>query len=602
MARDDLQYLDISDFTPGIHQLASPTMPPGAADSATTYGCYASSRRGLTGLPSAGFSYSPVAPNPGTDRAQINGFLVVPATKVLTVGDLTRALGGQFLRSDDLESGGPYHSVAFILGYEWLTTTPSRRIVLKLAAVVANVATPPETTIIDVTDSTVATTQSDVWHTFLSLARSVGDTTVVGSRANTEVGDPVVVASRVAITDTSRKANNATDYLIMFPDPTIVPSTVSPSILQSIGPLAASGSVRIVPTPQAGRAGRLLVHQGRVVTLEPLYMGTWGDSTRQPDAGFYAGDVLSYTESNDFIADVTGIAYADKPYGIGTWASLTASDLIMITHAEGAVLVQGDLNAPIVRRLPGVVGTRGLECEGAPSAAGFIYGVGAGGVYAWQGDDSSKLLSPQLDDEFWVAPQAAKHRNHKGTFASWGNWILCPNNWMLDLDTGSWWRIGDDPSAASYRPAINWQVSPNGAYVYGALPYFDRVGGVNQSAVLGYKRNSKQAVWQWTSWPQFQQDHRRIEVREILLTVYCTTQSTLSVTISGPPSDSESPSESRTFVFPASDGPYGRTQRHLINWKGRNPKVEIFHASGDAEVMSVRFGYVPAEQVPAETT
>lgn len=599
MARDDLQYLDISDFTPGIHQLASPAMPPGAADSATTYGCYASPRRGLTGLPDAGFSYTPASPNPGTDRAQINGFLVVPATKVLTVGDLTRALGGQFLRSDDLESAGPHHSVAFILGYEWLTTTPSRRMVLKLAAVVANAATPPETTIIDVTDNTVATTQADVWHTFLSLARSVGDTTVGGARANTEVGDPVVVASRVAITDTGNKLNNPTDYLIMFPDPTIVPSVVSPSILQSVGPLGASGSVRIASS--AGRSGRMIIHQGRVLTLEPLYMGTWGDSSRQPDAGFYAGDILSYTESNDFLPDVTGIAYADKPYGIGTWASLTASDLIMITHADGAVLVQGDLNAPIVRRLPGVVSTRGLECEGTPSAVGFVYGVGAGGVYAWQGDDSSKLLSPQLDDEFWVASQASRHRNHKGTFANWGNWVLCPNNWMLDLDTGSWWRIGGDPTDASYRPTINWQVSPNGAYAYGAVPYFDRVGGVNQPAVYGYKRNAKQAVWKWQSWPLFQTDHRRIEVREILLTAYCTQDSTITVTLQGAPSDTESSSTSVTYTFSAADGTYGHTQRKLIAWKGRNPKITIDHSAGDAAIMSLRIGYIPAEQIPAET-
>lgn len=600
MARDDLEYLDISDFTPGIHQLASPSMPPGAADSATTYGCYASPRRGLTGLPTADFSYTPVSPNPGTDRAQINGFLVVPATKVLSVGDLTRALGGQFLQSDDLASGGPYHSVAFIIAYEWLTTTPSRRMVLKLAAVVANTSTPPETTIIDVTDTTVATTQSDVWHTFLSLARSVGDTTVGGARVNTDVGDPVVVASRVAITDTSRKANNATDYLIMFPDPTIVPSTVSPSILQSVGPLTGSASVRL--TSSAGRSGRMIIHQGRVLTLEPLYMGTWGDSTRQPDAGFFAGDVLSYTESNDFLPDVTGIAYADRPYGIGVWASLTASDLIMITHADGAVLVQGDLNAPIVRRLPGVVSTRGLECEGTPSAAGFIYGVGAGGVYTWQGDDSSKLLSPQLDDEFWVAPTASKHRNHKGTFASWGNWILCPNNYLLDLDTGSWWRIGDDPTSVSYRPTLNWQASPNGAYAYGALPYIDHVGGVNQVAVYGYKRNSKQTVWRWQSWPLFQQDHRRIEVSEVLLTVYCTLDSTITVTLAGAPSDTESTTQAVTFAFTAADGPYGHTQRRLIKWKGRNPKITIDHTTGDAAIMSLRVGYRPAEQLPAETT
>lgn len=243
-------------------------------------------------------------------------------------------------------------------------------------------------------------------------------------------------------------------------------------------------------------------------------------------------------------------------------------------------------------------GIRGLECSGTPSSAGYIYGVGAGGVYLWQGDDSSKLLSPQLNDEFWVSSTMSKHRNHKGTFANWGNWILVPNGWMLDLDTGSWWQIDADPNNPNYRPITNWQTSPNGAYAYGTPAYMDRVAGVNQPSVYGFKRNAKRSSWTWKSWPLFQRDHRRVQIKEIELTTQCTVDSQIVVTVSSSPLDNGS-SVSRTFNCLSSDK--GQTRRHLIDYKCRNPRITIQSNTGDAEILAIRLGYVRAEELPAET-
>ncbi len=579
MSRDDLQYIEIQDFTPGIHEIYSSQMPPGTALN-TTQGCYASPRHGLTGLPSNDFSY---IPNPlsfvEAEIWQIVGFLVIPATTSKDNGDVAYGEGRFLNVSPNTEdSVTAHHSVAMYIAYERVTSTPERLNTLKFLAVVANPTTPPETSIKDTT-GTMDVLDTDVSHTHIVYTRNIGDKNGSGARDPTEPGTPVVVASFRGLSDATESISSG--YMIMTPDPTDLPNAMSPTTLD----FGEGSSV----TPPLYDGERILIHQGRILTAVSQFYGRYGDdSVATDDAAPITNDLIYWTESNCANRDF-GQPFSDRPYGFGVWESLTASDLFIITHGDGAILVQGDLNAPVVRRFPGVTGTAGLECNGALTPIGFVYGVNGSGIYAWQGADSSKFLSPQLSDQFWVSQSASKHRNHKGTLARWGNWVLIPNGWMLDLDTGGFWRIDNDT-----RPVINWQVSPSGTHAYGtpASTHYVDADLHMQVAIRGFNKFVKRATWQWDSHPFVVTAHRRVEVREIVLIGKATATSTITITLRS----EDGSTLSKAFTVNNS----GRVQalRFDCAFQALNLSASIQSSAGDAEIYGLRIGYVLSNTQP----
>lgn len=589
--RDDLQWLDIDDFTPGMSAVYSTKMPPGTA-SMNSFGCWASRNGGLTGLPDNDFNYTPVS-NPGYfDGTQqpykIVGFLVIPAIISTDNTDYTAGAGHSAVIMPEVDDDPtPNHSVAFYIAYEAVNDIlgpVQRRNLLMSVAVVQDPNAPNETALKDEYDADQILESTNVIHTYIAFARNIGDSTNPSARSPLSPGSPVVVASAIGLNSPDAAENIHTGglYLVMTPDPTDLPNAFSPTLL-NFGVGGDVGGGANMPW------GRLLIHQGRILIADYQFWGRYDDSANVEGFSIQTNDLIYWTASNTANVEFQQ-SFGDRPYGFGTWDSLTSSDLFIITHYDGAVLVQGDLNAPIVRRFPGVVGTNGMECNGALSSVGYVYGIGGGGVYAWGGDDSSKCISMQLPDQFWVSPAASHHRTHKGTFAAWDDLLLAPNGYCMDTDTGAWWRIDN-----SDDPVINWQASPAGAYAYGTPAELANDEGNNGVAVRGYNKLSPREEWYWESHPFIPTAHRRIQVRQVVLMVKATTDSVIYVRIYTQ-EDTTPANETYTFQIPG-DG-FMHAYRITGSYDVFNMSASVECASGQCEVYGLRLGYVLRNNEP----
>lgn len=579
MTVEDLKYIEIQDFTPGIHEVYSTQMPPGTAHP-DSYGCIASSNSGLCGLPDNDYGVNPFnIPDSGSSYYQVVGFLAIPANESDSA-DLVFGDGQPYnavSKADDSD-GSPYHGVLCYVAIERITGGQRYNFLDTYALVGSSGAgvTVPEGAIIEAFGASPHL-QARFSHTYLSYARNVGDTNIPGARSKFQVGSPVVVAAANALyypTLAELSVNPASAYMLMTPDPTLLPNGTAPTTLD----FSPTGSV----TPGAMPYGRMIIHQGRVVVAVYEYWGRYDSDPASAVAGASptTNDSIYWTESNSALHEFQQ-AFSDRPYGFGVWGSLTASDLVMITHADGAILVQGDLNAPTVRRLPGVTGTAGIECDGAHTPLGFVYGIGGGGVYAWQGQDSSVNLSPQMSDAFWIAPTAVAHWNHKGTFARWGDYLLAPNGFVMDMTTQSWWKIDND-----LNPVINWQASPNGSYAYG-VPARWRTNGTDTHnyIIKGFNKLVKRAKWLWKSHPFVVTAHRVVNVREIALIVQADTTSQITVTLTG----DDGSTRVETFNIPAN--PNTQLLVMTTQFEALNLSATITSISGISTVYSLRLGY-----------
>lgn len=178
--------------------------------------------------------------------------------------------------------------------------------------------------------------------------------------------------------------------------------------------------------------------------------------------GFGASDI---TNLRSILATVKGFT------GVGAMASLTTSYLLAITHHSGGVLYRNDLaqdsEAQSLYNLPGTYMAIHTPVQVENSV---IYGSRNGVYRVEAGSDSASLISPQLDGFFWNAsPDTDLLRMGQGAYGKFcyvHPWVLLPNNWVLDIRTGSWWRLSD-PDSLRF---IHYEYSQSGR-IY-AIPAF----------------------------------------------------------------------------------------------------------------------------------
>lgn len=320
---------------------------------------------------------------------------------------------------------------------------------------------------------------------------------LTADRANpllpTLAGYPIVVGSWVAVEDPAVTAS----FVSAFPDP-------------------AASTVTGVFDYGISSGGKVIGHQNRIVAFVRTMSNHGGAGTDYVPFD----EFVTYTLPNDTAIDASNQAFGEEfPVGYGCIGSMDSSDLLLIKHFGGAYLVQGGINDPLVRRLPGVVGTAGVECVGTSTPIGFVYLVNKDGVYAWQGGDGSVLLSPQLEDNFWDA--GAAPYLFKGSFTSWGNWILVPNNFVFDTMTESWWRI-EDPTVATY---FLYQRDPINNVLYAGRTFAkNELGSIYAS---GYDRATPATNFSWQSQPFGLLPRRNMSITQ----VYVRAQGAGTVTI-----------------------------------------------------------------------
>ncbi len=576
----ELTWVDIDDFTPGLRSIYTAKMPPGVGDPDGSVGCIATTTGGLSGLPASSVALQAgniLAHDDPTTNVHVVGFKAIPATRLQGTGEDPNAssLAGpnhDRNRNNDPALGATHFDSIFLIATESLNTTSG---VHEWCYSVHGPSLGSDTIVIDETSSVV----NDV----VAFARSpIIFTTNTGDNLDPEyptdplypfrAGKPTSFVSRGILRGISETGVGAAEFCnstFMFPDITD-PADSYFTQWREIGNALGVGS------------GNFMVsHQSRVLVMRDYGNGAWtlagtGFAGAAPWTTFQAQWSGPNVANQD--PTITGAtALGTLPYAAGTMASLTASDLLIITQNNGAVLVQGDLNSPTVRYLPGVVSTAGLQCDGASTSLGFVYGVGAGGVYSWQGTDGSALLSPNLPDQFWVGESTSLLWNHKGSFAQWGDWILAPNGWVMDTVSGAWWRIDADTF-----PAINWQV--NGAFAFGAPAAYNDT--TQTTAVKGFNKLSRRAAWTWMSHPFVITAHRRVHVRELVLIARLTegTEASLSVDLL---SDTGA---TVTYEFTVDSG-ITKAIRLQASFQAYNLKATIRATAGQVEVYGLRIGF-----------
>lgn len=155
---------------------------------------------------------------------------------------------------------------------------------------------------------------------------------------------------------------------------------------------------------------------------------------------------------------------------IGTLGVANYDQLLVIKHTGGGVVVSGDLDSPVIRRLPYIEPTGGVIVKGVQTPLGFVYGS-PNGIFVWQGGEQTKKLSVQLDGFFWDHTNGATDEQYagaRGQFNYWNDLILVPNDFAFDVNTESWWKLGvaDEVTSDTGITTATWVKNSNPCNIY----------------------------------------------------------------------------------------------------------------------------------------
>lgn len=277
----------------------------------------------------------------------------------------------------------------------------------------------------------------------------------------------------------------------------------------------------------------LVGHQGRIVGVSRV-ASAFG---LVPSGGAQyrvIGESVHFSPIQDFYAQLQFGCYElalfgeEKPDRTGAMASITADEIIFIKDRGGAVIVRGDLDNPTVVQQPYVESTHGARNIPASTPIGLVYGT-RNGVYVWEGGDTTKHLSPQIDGWFWNHADL-EYLAQRGRFSWWNPWVAIPNNFLYDTRTNAWWRID---SSENTGVAVNaYDVSNETNRLY-AFPF--KLSADNATMWWTATPDSLADTYSWKSQPLYQSRKRVLTVQELHLTVTpgSITPATITVTLSG---------------------------------------------------------------------
>lgn len=341
--------------------------------------------------------------------------------------------------------------------------------------------------------------------------------------------------------------------LILYPDPTN-PGT--------------GGFAPYVLINGSGGPGDVFCHQNRVVYLQSEPQFWTSDFTLMG-----GNEAFVYTDPPNGVALLSGageVFVQEDPSGYGAWGSQSASELFLVKHRLGGVVISGDLNVPTVTVLPGVMPTGGVVSRGASTQLGFVYAVNKRGLYAWTGGIASQKISNQLVDDFFVNRSLpAIQRGPTVDIQRWGDWIVVTNDWLFDTIGGGWWQLNYGAQDAGH---LWYQASSDGQTLYAtpAIP-------TTTVGLECYSRASPSTFYSWTSYPirlPSDSKNRNLRIREIVLRVQGAGQVFATLTgINGTSTVGHS-SPADSVTFDAANGP--QMQRIAIGLEAQDVTLALF--------------------------
>lgn len=356
---------------------------------------------------------------------------------------------------------------------------------------------------------------------------------------------------------------------------------------------AALGVTGVKSISTTNPIDHLIQHQGRLVGFASF-------GRQRGAVGFmYADESAFWTNVNlpTLASAVESNFGQGEVTGFGAALSASAQELTIIKHRGGGLSVIGDITSPTITALPGLTSTQGARALPCFSPLGMIYGVKGGGVYAYAGGGKSQLLSPNLRDDFWRSTWTLTNGiiGNDGKFAAWGDWVMCPDGWIYDTITKGWWRIEDMSQAANNGAHFYWSASPNGNKCYSAPQTWDGVAGT--TLIRGYDKANVATSWQWTSNYIAPSQSRLVEIREITLEAIAGQSQNDSVAVTLTNESGVAVTETFSSIGERSS-PKRRRITTLL--QGTSFKVKMVATGGRAPtVFNIGLGWRELQQVPA---
>jgi hypothetical protein len=456
-----LSFFDITDFSAGIYDNSlisagtAPNLvpglfpaPPGAADVSDTYGCMSLPNGGLGPLPALGGA-------PGSGGLSLNNMGISTAGRAADITALANSFqtfGDELVIGITLPPSGGFQTTTFY-SYQ-----------------------------VGVGASSLQTIQSATYNFGTNLKNFCAYPFTSLMTGGERPAQPVLCLPLTA-------PDGPTSALLVYP---------------SIAAPSAYGTDTIAPV-----AGTAFGHQGRLVALQSLsYSWPTGISIYPNEAFNYTDPPQTETWPHQY--EIFG---PEAPFGYGGINSVSAGELFCIKRRNGAIIIQGDLNNPTVTQLPGVQSTGNFYGRTDTDQNGMYYCSLNHGAWLWGGGNSSQKISNQLDNNFFATFNPITDTVAYGYYCQrWGDWMLFSNNWIYDSLKGSWWRLDNPATAASYF----WYVSgfsPN--YMFAAP---QSVPADYDSFLYEYDLTIPRASFMWQSLPiKLPSEDRVSTIRELVI-------------------------------------------------------------------------------------
>lgn len=203
------------------------------------------------------------------------------------------------------------------------------------------------------------------------------------------------------------------------------------------------------------------------------------------------------------------IEYPDIPgnhlaYGLDPIAFTWQNALVIVPHTGPGSVVTGAIEEGNANYDGTIIPTGGVTSKPVATPAGVVYGTKTC-VALWNGQQAQNV-SRQLDGFFWNAgtasecqePDGYRVTGHSpfGRFGYLDGFVYAPNNWVMNLTTGGWYRLVDPVDTNPY-PHMFYDTNISGD-LYASRGCWD----ATHTGVLDlFVTTSRATEFQWVSQP-----------------------------------------------------------------------------------------------------
>jgi hypothetical protein len=209
--------------------------------------------------------------------------------------------------------------------------------------------------------------------------------------------------------------------------------------------------------------GQLVAHNGRILRLQEA-AESFGTKTAWTNERVRNTDPPNSVSMVSTLTDT--ILDPQYPGAYTQWGSLTYGELLLVKAFGGALLIEGDIYAPQITRLPSVQSGGKVMSEMSPSHQGLVY-MTDDGPYVWQGGDNAVRLGyPGAGIQ--LAPGISS-----GLLCSctpYNGLVIFSGGGVWDSTTGSWWQLSTPPGIGNQIAYTTPSLGPTGFYAVMDVP------------------------------------------------------------------------------------------------------------------------------------